>query len=787
MLTYRHIVKGEIKKLWSNKLFLLLLVFLALICAYVTSRQSATVPSWQEELDQLLAAYEISPEETEAEVRERVAALDKWELLLRGTDEDGEPFTLTEEQAEEFRHRAPYQKFLALLDREDTYRETLSTVIRTARKNYDNYISAGIPAESFVVRYQIGVVSHYTEQLNWDMEFPVGQVRGYDYLLENQSYPIFLCLALLMGAVLLLLPEKNGMLSLLRSTKGGRCATILAKLATGACMSAVLTVGFFLLSSVILVAKTGLSGALLPLQYVYATAPYHTSVLGGLLLRLLTQAALGTLFVWCVLLLTIPLRHTVSALGAGGGMIAASYLLGVWGKKHPHNPFHLFNMMTIMDSSSHLSQWNSFYLGTWSVDYLITLPIVLSVALLLIGAFNVWAFAGRYCPLVLTAAGRYSRLQAAIDWMGQTVRREIARRMPKMPRRSRRYGSFLPGWEWRKIRRRMLTVICLALLLISEARTLWVDYAPLKTYSNRIYHEYMTLYEGPWNEEKSAAIRAEQQRLSSLMAARDTLAEKYEAGNMDETTFHARYAEANDAEMRLQVFDAITERDRTLRELHEQGYEVSFVYDTGWNLYLQDTDFDAAAAVVILLLAGMLADEYVSGFSSILRTTRRGRRSTWRSKVAVMALFALGISLLQNAGRLLVLSLHYDLPAGEAPALSLSGMEALPWKTCDILTLTGGVVLMRMAGLLVLAMLTVGLSAVCRQVLPTVLISALSVYLSRLLSLFELDLLNFWTLDNTLCALPLLLNDTARTAALVSVGVAIGLLWPIARKRWREA
>ncbi|MBQ7338700.1 MAG: hypothetical protein IJW40_09655 [Clostridia bacterium] len=40
-MTYLHILKGEMKKLTGNRVFLLLLLFLALLCAYVAFRQPA--------------------------------------------------------------------------------------------------------------------------------------------------------------------------------------------------------------------------------------------------------------------------------------------------------------------------------------------------------------------------------------------------------------------------------------------------------------------------------------------------------------------------------------------------------------------------------------------------------------------------------------------------------------------------------------------------------------------------------------------------------------------------
>ena len=144
---------------------------------------------------------------------------------------------------------------------------------------------------------------------------------------------------------------------------------------------------------------------------------------------------------------------------------------------------------------------------------------------------------------------------------------------------------------------------------------------------------------------------------------------------------------------------------------------------------------------------------------------------------------ALGISLLQNGARLFALTQHYDLPASGALAMSVGGMEALPWTSCSILTLMITVTVMRALGLWLLALLNVSLSALCRLTLPTVLLSAAVVYIARLLSLFEVTLFDALTLNNTLAATPLLLNGTSRAAALIALAVTLGLTMLAA---WRE-
>ena len=144
-MTYLHILKGEIKKLWSNRAFLLLLLLLALVCGYVAARQPVSVPSWQDELEQYLDAYEADPEGVVADIRTRVEAIDTLLKQQQQAAISGQEIpSMSEEQKEDFRRRALYNQVLSLLERETQYRATLDNVILTARKNYANYLSSGI-------------------------------------------------------------------------------------------------------------------------------------------------------------------------------------------------------------------------------------------------------------------------------------------------------------------------------------------------------------------------------------------------------------------------------------------------------------------------------------------------------------------------------------------------------------------------------------------------------------------------------------------------------------------
>ena len=101
----------------------------------------------------------------------------------------------------------------------------------------------------------------------------------------------------------------------------------------------------------------------------------------------------------------------------------------------------------------------------------------------------------------------------------------------------------------------------------------------------------------------------------------------------------------------------------------------------------------------------------------------------------------------------------------------------------SILGMVVSVMLLRWFSILLLTLLTVSISACFRNTIAATLFTAISIYLSPLLSLLGVSTLETFTLNNTLAATPLLLNGTSRAAATIMLIVSLALTLLAA---WRE-
>lgn len=89
---------------------------------------------------------------------------------------------------------------------------------------------------------------------------------------------------------------------------------------------------------------------------------------------------------------------------------------------------------------------------------------------------------------------------------------------------------------------------------------------------------------------------------------------------------------------------------------------------------------------------------------------------------------------------------------------------------------------LRVLGMALLALLVTALSSATRATLPTVVLSTLCVFVSRLLHLFEVTRMDDFLPDALLYGLPLLQSNTAAVAAGV-FALCVGLLLLSAAKR----
>ena len=764
---------GECRKLYQNKIFLMTLALLLTVSGLLCLRMpyERRYGEQREQIDAYLAEYQVSGAAFEAAVRSRVQTVDEYQNSADSRDSSAES-----EMPDEV--RVAYDTYLAdvmfirFLDSTRKYEPTLEATIETARGQYYNYLQSGRQEDDFIVRYQVGMVNHYTRQLQKNISIPAEIVDGWDVILKDQGYlPFYLASLLILGA-LLLLPEKSAMLPLLRSTKRGRLPLILAKLLVGAAGAVVLLLSFALLHGLLIASRTGLGGALLPIQCVFVTAPFACSVIEGVLMQLALRALAGIGLVWLMLLISIFTKRYVSLLGIGGGIVAASYGLSLLGRWNAHGPIGQLNLLDIMQTSDFLTRWNAFRVGKACVVLQkMLIPWLVGIAAVM---FAVSCVVFCRCRVV-------GRAQSTA-WM--RLREVAQRRYESFARRtnkkSRRYPIGIDAWERHKLIFQRVFFLLLLLLLIGQYYAIDTRYAPNETFIDGMYQEYMTLLEGEYSEQTQLAMQAQKDKLRAATAAMSEAQTRYDNGEISREEYSNLIKAGNLATQRLQNMAVVDEKLFYLHTLHAEGKTPYVLYDTGWMLFLQDSEDVALIAFLILVLASMFADEHTGGFSQILYSTPHGRRRTFVAKITQTVIFTAVLTLLTQAVRWGMLMKNYDLPALHAPAYSLMEQSTL---NGSILQVTLATVALRTVGMILLALLVVTLSALFRSVFPTVILSAIVMFSSRILTLFDEDALTWLFPNHYLAGFPLLADHNIVPLA---IGYALAVILLFALAAWRE-
>ena len=259
--------------------------------------------------------------------------------------------------------------------------------------------------------------------------------------------------------------------------------------------------------------------------------------------------------------------------------------------------------------------------------------------------------------------------------------------------------------------------------------------------SELIYHEYMTYYSGDafenslWTELKAEDVLATARELDIKKELRRAAENDFIFGKLTPEEYDDILAQCGDAEIRRNVFTRIEKYEEYLSKTKN----VSFVYDTGWNkVFGRDIDIPVYIAV-LLLAASVFAIEHDRKTSSygmdvILKTTKFGRGKTYISKLSVLTVCCLVVSVISEMISILFIMRHYELPLLNAAAKSLMIFSRLP-QQFSIFGIFVTNELARVLSLLLFAIITAGIAEITEKRLGIIISGLFILILPKLTSI----------------------------------------------------
>ena len=733
-------LKYEFKKLFQSKLFVILFALLLLLnigLCYRSAKEVAGSVTIEPEILEQLDAYNRDADAWNSEYARLGKVNEEYERVSREAFEQAyAEYKKENPNATSFSYNFPAEEyfdsaFLAdvskyrdcymayrVLQELDSYEADVGRVVRAARMAQEDYLASGVSEQAYEYRYQGDLIRIY--EVNALIEIEYEYAVGWDSYFAYTDGNVLMAILLTVAAVGLCIGEyRSGMLPILHATKGGRMRTLLCKLGVLLCVSAGLVLIFQAATLIVFGSLCGLSsmGNFVQVFEAYKFCPEIITVGEYLALSLgiktLTLFALGA----CIMLLGTLCKDYALTFVSSLGVLAAQFALYFFVSVEQFGSYHMLNIFGAMDTHSYFTRYYSLNVLGASVAFI---PLLITV----------------YALVAVTLAMAAGWMFCKTPGAGKK-RKGIKLRLPAtaVPLVSRT----LIGAELHKLLVGNKLAVILAVLLIAKLLISSGTYVYQSSFTDSVYHEYMTTLAGEVTEEKLQYIKEERKRIDEAGsdAKFSQMMEAHQSGKITSEEYAQYFNEYEYAQERTEHLKRIESRRDYLQGLAEQGKEGHFVYDTGWNA-LFDSEFDFLLyALVLLSFAGVFADEYRAGAYQILRPSKRGRAGVLCAKYAAAALLALGVFVAFAAIDLGFVLLRFELPMWTAPIQGLPGFAALP-----DMTIAQGLIAwlaVKGAAYLLMAMMLLCLSLVTKSVLGTSITVAMVTLLPYFMRRFGME------------------------------------------------
>ena len=731
------LLKYEIKKFCSNRILPFMLIAMILLNVWLVTKgiTEETIEN-EKTLDTFLSDYNADPEGMEEYMAEFISSYQAVTNKRRETGDVTIPYPDNKYTVNDFNFFSRAVPDLKNLSK--TYKKAVKSATRIANSHIEEYMFLGFDETSFEIKYQRGVIKSY-EKLS-DIEFPMANVTGYDILLDYSGFGVIAMIAMLVGGMLILIPEKSsGMEGILRVSKRGRHQTFAAKMITAFLYALVVCVLLSLSAYIAVAAKIGYSGGELPIQMVdsFKLCPIMTTVAGGVALSILLRFFACFAFLCIIIALSGVFSSYVPSFGLGILFVGINYALANFKFLNDYDAFKNLNFFWSINGKEPLVYWRGIKLFGACVPTLSSLITVYSVLTVAAIALALWLYvAGKGLSF-----RKIELLLANIKHKAKTLYSKIKEKLFGSAFRRR---STLVGFEMKKVFTPFAVIILIAVLLVNGYMA-EKSFNKKKNFYDLAYAEYMEQFGGEWTEEKDGEIKTILSDFSQIISQKETMDAKFFSGEITGLEYGDYYNDYNYASNRQPVIQQLSQVSDALRKLNDEGKMAYFVNETGW-AQLKNTNYSYIYLVVIVLLfSNIFALEYKDGFFRIQNASRNSKKAV-RTKLLITVITCISLVFVCELYQYLAVIKYAGLPYPEAPAVSLS-----IFKDAGDISIAGKFFVTFLRQILVASafgLFTAALSRFTKKLLPTIAISAIVAFAPMIFNFFGFGFMNDISLVN---------------------------------------
>ena len=193
--------------------------------------------------------------------------------------------------------------------------------------------------------------------------------------------------------------------------------------------------------------------------------------------------------------------------------------------------------------------------------------------------------------------------------------------------------------------------------------------------TEEVYREYIGRVAGAPTEENLLYISEEESRIKSVLSEHSAVMTAYRNGKLSGDEYAEHMSCYSYAEYCGRACEMLVERRDYILSIPDEYSGVEFIYDRGILLFMKSPADIPALMVVVFIASRIFASERDSGFSYILRASKRGRRETSGAKLAAVTVMSSMVYLVFCAVDLIFLCLNYGTSGFGAGIMSIPEMS----------------------------------------------------------------------------------------------------------------
>lgn len=654
----------EIYKIFKTKIFLAFLAVFILANAVLCY---ATIPDnkYEEEkmdatfwdsVEHLCKTYNESPEEYNKLLAEYEQAIsNEFQKALGNPDYKFDPMWSPVNIDGRHKDRVLFGYVGKLVENEEAYYEKISILRAQALSELKQLREDGGSPDSYVYRYQAYVYNQYTKILE-ETQMQASPVFGWDAYFSYSYGDIFAFAILILLSGLIFIPEKQtGMLPLMRSTKHGRSRVGIAKLIAASAAAVIVVLLFTVSSCFMIYIKNGFANPFVPIQCIerFSTFPYVSTVFSYFWALLGCKIVSALCFTALVTLISL-LFYQVLLTYIGGAMVfgICFALSALPGARFPFA--RTANLLSLAQGTPLVSRLYALNLFNIPVSY-VHVAAVSTIFLTLvfyISTLCLYMKGNRGVELKGLSRWYKAVIKSLFDYYEMT--RSWSRKIFSFKKKERIHAHGLVYWEAYKILR--YGNLWLIVILCVTAQIVMCGQVKEEYVNDFKYRDYLTYYadlvEGELSDEKLAYVHAELDTWAYLQARNQTAYQDFSSGKISEDEYNEFKKQYKDAYEKRDALDILEEKSGYLAEHYEKtGVKGWFLADQGIKAFLS-APFNIPLYTAVLILCVMsFAMEYAgknknNRFVSVLRSAKKGREQSLRSKYCVVLLLVVGLGIL---------------------------------------------------------------------------------------------------------------------------------------------